>query len=151
MVTVEGHMHTVLDKDQELEFLCSKLIDLEDRSRRDNIRLFGFLEQAEGANTPSFLHTVLPQLTETVFDPQLEFQTAHRLGPRRKDGSSKPRPIIACLLRHKQVRQLMMVARARRPFKTNGYEICIKANFSREANERWKGFLALHPKMRQLK
>ncbi|KAJ1180597.1 hypothetical protein NDU88_005818 [Pleurodeles waltl] len=42
MVTVEDHVHMVLDKDQELEFLCSKLIDLEDRSWRDNICLFSF-------------------------------------------------------------------------------------------------------------
>ncbi|KAJ1210073.1 hypothetical protein NDU88_005441 [Pleurodeles waltl] len=150
MVTVEGHMHMVLDKDQELGFLHSKLIDLEDRSRRDNIRLFGFPEQAEGADTSSFLRTVLPQLTETVFDLPLEFQRAHCLGPRRKDGSSKPRQIIACLLRHEQVRQLLTVARAQGPFKTNGYEIRITANFWRETNERWKGFLALRPKMRQL-
>ncbi|KAJ1172377.1 hypothetical protein NDU88_004224 [Pleurodeles waltl] len=80
MATVEGHMHTVLEKDQELEFLRSKLIDLEDRSRRDNIRLFGFPEQAEGADTPSFHRTVLLQSTKTVFDLPLEFQKAHRLG-----------------------------------------------------------------------
>ncbi|KAJ1123651.1 hypothetical protein NDU88_002119 [Pleurodeles waltl] len=135
MVTVEDHMHTVLDKDQELGFLHSKLIDLEDRSQRDNIHLFGFLEQAEGADTPSFLRTVFPELTETVFDPPLEFQKAHCLGPRRNDSSSKPRLIIACLLRHEQVCQLLTVARACGPIKTNGYEICMMADFSRDSNE----------------
>ncbi|KAJ1093825.1 hypothetical protein NDU88_006916 [Pleurodeles waltl] len=147
---VEGHMHTVLDKDKELGFLRSKLTDLEDRSQSDNICLFGFLEQAEGTDIPSFLRTVLTQLTETVFDPPLELQRAHRLGPRRKVGSSKPRPIIACLLRHEQVRQLLMVAFARGLFKTNGYEIRIPGEFSRESHERRKGLLALRPKLRQL-
>ncbi|KAJ1089916.1 hypothetical protein NDU88_003056 [Pleurodeles waltl] len=150
MATVEGHIHTVLDKDQELEFLHSKLIDLEGRSHRDNISLFGFPEQAEGTDTSSFLHTVLPQLSKTVFVPPLDFQRAHHLGPRRKDGTSKPRPIIACLLRHKQVCQLLSVARAHGPFKMNSYVICITANFSRETNDCRKGFLALRPKMRQL-
>ncbi|KAJ1111620.1 hypothetical protein NDU88_008937 [Pleurodeles waltl] len=150
MATVEGHMHSVPDRDQELEFLRSKLIDLEDISGRDNIHLFGFPEQAEGTDTPSFLRTVLPQLTETVFDPPMEIQRAYCLGPKRKNCSSKPRPIIACLLRHDQVHQIMIVARARGPFKTNGHEIRITADFSRETNERRRGFLELCPKMRQL-
>ncbi|KAJ1200490.1 hypothetical protein NDU88_004314 [Pleurodeles waltl] len=55
MTTMEDHVNTVLGKDQELLFLRSKLIDLEDISRRDSICLFGFLEYAEGTDTPSFL------------------------------------------------------------------------------------------------
>ncbi|KAJ1090052.1 hypothetical protein NDU88_003192 [Pleurodeles waltl] len=153
MATMEDHVHTVLDKDQELLFLRSKLIDLENRSRRDNICLSGFPEHAE-VQTPhstvqSFLHSVLPKLNEKVFEPRLEFQRAHCLGPKRKDGTSKPRPIIACLLRHEQVRQLLSAARAHGPFKTDGYEVRITGDFSRETNERRKGFLALRPRMRQ--
>ncbi|KAJ1177667.1 hypothetical protein NDU88_002919 [Pleurodeles waltl] len=150
MATMEDHVHTVLDKDQELLFVGCKLKDLEDRSQRDNICLFGFPGHAEGTDTPSFLRSVLPKLIETVFEPPLEFQRAHRLGPKRKDGTSKPRPIIACLFRHEQVRQLLSVARVHGPFKTDSYEIRITADFSRETNERWKGFLALRPRIRQL-
>ncbi|KAJ1209135.1 hypothetical protein NDU88_004513 [Pleurodeles waltl] len=36
VITVEDHLNTVPERDQELLFLRSKLIDLEDRSRRDN-------------------------------------------------------------------------------------------------------------------
>ncbi|KAJ1182192.1 hypothetical protein NDU88_007386 [Pleurodeles waltl] len=38
----EDHLNTLTERDQELLFLQSKVIDLEDRSRRDNIRFFGF-------------------------------------------------------------------------------------------------------------
>ncbi|KAJ1100498.1 hypothetical protein NDU88_005583 [Pleurodeles waltl] len=117
MVTMKDHVHTVLEKDQELLFLCSKLTNLEDRSRKDNIRLFGFPEHAEGTDTSSFLHSILPKMTEIAFDPPLEFQRAYRLGPKRKDGTSKPRPIIACLLRHGPARQLLLAARAHDPSK----------------------------------
>ncbi|KAJ1200766.1 hypothetical protein NDU88_004587 [Pleurodeles waltl] len=34
---VEAHVASSQDRDQELLYLCSKMIDLEDRSRRDNI------------------------------------------------------------------------------------------------------------------
>ncbi|KAJ1215733.1 hypothetical protein NDU88_003341 [Pleurodeles waltl] len=107
-------------------------------------------KQAEGTEIPSFLRSVLPQLTEAVFEPPLEFQRAHHLGPKRKDGTSKPRPIIACLLRCKQVRQLLSAARAHGPFKTNGYEIRKTADFSRETNEPRKEFLTLRPRIRKL-
>ncbi|KAJ1205804.1 hypothetical protein NDU88_001230 [Pleurodeles waltl] len=123
MVTTVDLVHTVLDKDQELLFLRSKLIDLEDRSQRD----------------------ILPKLTEIVFKLLLEFQRAHSLGPKRKLC-----PIIACLLRHEQVRQLLSVSRAHRPFKTDDSEIRITGDFSKEANECLRGFLALQTRMRQL-
>ncbi|KAJ1213469.1 hypothetical protein NDU88_001106 [Pleurodeles waltl] len=48
MGTLEAHMTTVQDRDQDLLYLCSKITDLEDRSRSDNIRLFGFPENEEG-------------------------------------------------------------------------------------------------------
>ncbi|KAJ1198701.1 hypothetical protein NDU88_002540 [Pleurodeles waltl] len=43
MGTLEAYMTTVHDRGQDLLYLRSKITELEDRSRRDNIRLFGFL------------------------------------------------------------------------------------------------------------
>ncbi|KAJ1163849.1 hypothetical protein NDU88_004301 [Pleurodeles waltl] len=139
MATMEDHVHTDLDKDQELLFFCSKLIDLEDMSRRDNICLFGFPEHAEGIDTCSFLCSVLPKFTGIVFEPPLEFQRAHRLGPKRKDETSKPCPIIACLLRHEQVRKLLSASRTHRPFKTAGSEIRITATSPRKPTNAGRG------------
>ncbi|KAJ1124298.1 hypothetical protein NDU88_002759 [Pleurodeles waltl] len=80
--TVETHITSFTDRDQELPYLRSKLIDLEDRSRRDNVRFFGFPETIEGADIHSYLRKTLPKLTGLTFDPPLEFQTVHRLGPK---------------------------------------------------------------------
>ncbi|KAJ1177278.1 hypothetical protein NDU88_002539 [Pleurodeles waltl] len=98
------------DRDQELIYLHSKVVDLEDRSRRDNIRLLGFPEEIEGADVQSFLKNILPQLTGLAFNPPLEFQRSHRLGPKHREGANNPRPIIACFLRHTQARQLLQKA-----------------------------------------
>ncbi|KAJ1197703.1 hypothetical protein NDU88_001559 [Pleurodeles waltl] len=102
MGTLESHMTTVQDRDQDLLYLHSKITDLQDRSQRDNVRLFGFLENEEGTDFQAFLSSVLPKLTSLTFDPPLEFQRAHRVGRKHPDGASRPRPIIACLLRHGQ-------------------------------------------------
>ncbi|KAJ1151471.1 hypothetical protein NDU88_004251 [Pleurodeles waltl] len=147
---LETDITSSLDRDQELIYLCSKLIALEDKSRRDNVRFFGFPENIEGADIHSYLRETLPKLTGLTFDPPLEFQRLHRLGPKRLDEANRPRPIIACLLQHVQTSQLLQVARAHGPFRMNGQEIRLTADFSKETSEHRKAFLALQPQLHQL-
>ncbi|KAJ1115261.1 hypothetical protein NDU88_003487 [Pleurodeles waltl] len=99
MGILESQMTTVPDRDQDLLYLRSKIMDLEDRSRRDNIRLFGFLENKGRPDVQAFLCFFLPKMTLLTFDPPLEFQQAHMVCPKCPDGASILRPIIACLLR----------------------------------------------------
>ncbi|KAJ1091550.1 hypothetical protein NDU88_004669 [Pleurodeles waltl] len=102
--SLETQMATSQDRDQDLLYLKRKLTDLEDRSRRDNIHLLGIPENEEGTDIQAFLSSILPKLTSLNFDPPLEFQRVHRVGLKRSDASLRPRPIIACLLRHNQTR-----------------------------------------------
>ncbi|KAJ1082762.1 hypothetical protein NDU88_002927 [Pleurodeles waltl] len=88
---VETQVASSRDQDQELLYLRSKLTDLEDRSRRDNGRSLGFPETIEGEDMLSFLRETLPKLTDIAFDPLLEFQRAHRLGPKRPSTTARPR------------------------------------------------------------
>ncbi|KAJ1188882.1 hypothetical protein NDU88_005639 [Pleurodeles waltl] len=150
--TVEAHASSFQDRDQELLFLRSKLTDLEDRSRRDNVRFFRFSENIEGEDLHGFMRDTLPRLTGITFElePPLEFQKAHRLGPRRPGTDAHPRPIIACLLRHAQSRQLIQKARTQGPCQLDGHTIRILADFSKETSERRRAFLALRPHLRQL-
>ncbi|KAJ1108948.1 hypothetical protein NDU88_006318 [Pleurodeles waltl] len=98
MTTMGDHIHTVQDRVQDLLYLRSRLTDLEDRSHRDNVCFFRFPLHAEGSDTPSFLRAVLPKLTDLTFNPSLEFQGVHRLGPKQQNGTSRPSPIIACVM-----------------------------------------------------
>ncbi|KAJ1151767.1 hypothetical protein NDU88_004547 [Pleurodeles waltl] len=41
LTTVDGQLATLPDRDSELQFLRAKITDLEDRSRRENVRFFG--------------------------------------------------------------------------------------------------------------
>ncbi|KAJ1214370.1 hypothetical protein NDU88_001989 [Pleurodeles waltl] len=147
---VEAHTSSFQDIDQELLFLRSKLTDLEDRSRRDNVRFIGFPENIEGEDLHRFLRDTLPRLTDTVFEPPLEFQRAHRLGPRRTGTDARPRPIMACLLRHTQARQLIQKACTQGPCQLDGHTIRISVDFSKETSDRHRAFLALCPRLSQL-
>ncbi|KAJ1202679.1 hypothetical protein NDU88_006476 [Pleurodeles waltl] len=150
MTTVEAQAASWTNRDQELLHLHNRLTDLEDRSRRNNIRLLGIPEGTEGADIPSYLRDMLPKLTDTTFDPPLEFQRAHRLSPKRQDGKGRPRPIIACMLRHGQARQLLQTARTQGPLRLDTLEVRLSADFSRETAERRRAFLSLRPRLLHL-
>ncbi|KAJ1205290.1 hypothetical protein NDU88_000725 [Pleurodeles waltl] len=85
VATVETQVASWTDRDLKLSHLRSKLTDLE-----DNVRLLGIPEGVEGADIFSYLRDILPKLTDITFDPFLEFQRAHRLGPKRQDGNDCP-------------------------------------------------------------
>ncbi|KAJ1152561.1 hypothetical protein NDU88_005336 [Pleurodeles waltl] len=74
MGSLETQMATSQDRDQDLLYLKSKLTDLEDRSRRGNIRLLGIPENEEGTDMQTFLSSTLSKVTSLDFDPPLEFQ-----------------------------------------------------------------------------
>ncbi|KAJ1128379.1 hypothetical protein NDU88_006758 [Pleurodeles waltl] len=120
---IEAQVASSPDRDQELLFLYSKMMDLEDRSQRDNVRLLGFPENNEGEDIQAFLRETLPKLTGITFDPPLKFQRVHRLGPRRPETAIRPQPIIACLLHHAQARQLIQRARTQRSCQMDGQVI----------------------------
>ncbi|KAJ1092152.1 hypothetical protein NDU88_005264 [Pleurodeles waltl] len=128
--TLETHISTIQDRDQDLSYLQSKVTDLEDRSRRDNIRLLGIPEIEEGTDVQTFLSSTIPKLTSLAFEPPLEFQRTHRVGPKRQDGALRPRTIITCLLRHSQTRQILQVARAHGPFRMDKLEVRITDDYS---------------------
>ncbi|KAJ1106768.1 hypothetical protein NDU88_004166 [Pleurodeles waltl] len=62
LTTVEDQMAILPDQEIELRSLRAKVTDLEDRSCRDNIRLFGIPERKEGPDTKAFLQPLLPDL-----------------------------------------------------------------------------------------
>lgn len=81
-----------------------KLLDLESRSRRDNIRIYGVPEGSEKESTTmvSFVENLLREGLELTEDmPDLRIERAHRsLGP-QPPGDAPPRSIIIKFLSYK--------------------------------------------------
>ncbi|KAJ1169513.1 hypothetical protein NDU88_001406 [Pleurodeles waltl] len=146
VAAMESQVALQTDRDQELLHLRSKLTDLEDRSRRNNVRFLGFPEGIEDTDILSYLRDTLTKLADITFNPPLEFQRAHRLGLKRQNGKDLPRPIIACFLRHGQVRQLLQMSRRQGPLRLGPLEIRLSADFSKETADRRRAFLSLRPR-----
>ncbi|KAJ1103817.1 hypothetical protein NDU88_001238 [Pleurodeles waltl] len=130
--TLETHMSTIQDRDRDLSYLRSKVTDLEDKSRRGNIHLHGIPENEEGTDVQTFLSSTIPKLTSLAFEPPPEFQPANRVGPKCQDGALRPWPIIACLLRHSQTRQILQAAQTHGPFRMDKLEVRITADYSKD-------------------
>ncbi|KAJ1101018.1 hypothetical protein NDU88_006093 [Pleurodeles waltl] len=132
--------------------LKQKVIDLEDRARRNNIRFYGIPEKMEVNNdVKNLLLTLIPRLLNISFEHPLELQRAHRIRSRTSTSTleSRPRSIIACLLRHEQVRQILTAARKPGPYDLEGHKVFIAADFSTETNAKRKAFLQLRLRLRK--
>ena len=70
--------------------LLEKLISFEDRSHRNNIRVVGLPEGAEGSNPTKFIQSFLQKTFEQEFPSPPEIDRAHRTGPQPPAGGNPP-------------------------------------------------------------
>ena len=117
------------DNDQ----LCERLRDLEDRSRRDNLRIDGIaeLENETWEQTEEILHNLFKEKLELE---NISVERAHRVGNK---GKNKKRTIVLKLASFKD--KLKIISEAR---KLKGTNISINEDYSKETleirKEKWK-------------
>ena len=117
------------DNDQ----LCERLRDLEDRSRRDNLRIDGLaeLENETWEQTEEILHNLFKEKLELE---NISVERAHRVGNK---GKNDKRTIVLKLASFKD--KLKIISEAR---KLKGTNISINEDYSKETleirKEKWK-------------
>lgn len=79
---------------EQQKTLQRKLTDLESRSRRNNIRIFGVTEGEEGNSMPKFIEKLLRDELPLPQDLELKIQRAHRSPAFKPKSEAPPRPII---------------------------------------------------------
>ncbi len=88
----------VTDLRNQLERLTEKMTDMENRSRRNNVRLVGLPEGAEGSNAAGFLRVNLSKWIPSLKGHDIEIDRAHRVYDGGR-GSDRPRTLIFRVLR----------------------------------------------------
>ncbi|RXN27912.1 LINE-1 type transposase domain-containing 1 [Labeo rohita] len=97
---------------QEIINLRDKIVEMEDRSRKCNVRLVGLPESAEGENAVQFLQENLPKWIPSLqVGGKIEIQRAHRIYGGR-DKANRPRTLIFRLLRYQDRERILDGARA---------------------------------------
>ncbi len=106
----------VTDLRNQLEQLTEKMTDMEDRSRRNNVRLVGLPEGAEGSDAAGFLRVNLSKWIPSLKGRNIEPDRAHRVYDGGR-GSDRPRTLIFRVLRWHDRSEILKGARQAYPVK----------------------------------
>ncbi|KAJ1181788.1 hypothetical protein NDU88_006987 [Pleurodeles waltl] len=148
---IESHLDKTPDTSHDIWYVQQKMTDIEDRSRRNNLKIIGHLEQIEKDDMLGFVTNLIPTLINITVTVPLEFQRAHCISSRTSDRSTNPRHTLACCLRHQQARQIITVARKHGPYAYDKEkkQVIITADFSAPTNLKKKQFLHLRSRLKK--
>ena len=136
-----------VDKMEKLiTHLKDKTDDLENRSRRSNIRIVNVPEQAEGRDAVGFLEKFIPQiLGMDNFTSPVTLERAHRIG--RK--SDRPRPLIAKFLNFRDKEKVLRLARSKGEMSYKNKKISFYPDYSADMQRRRDEFLDVKRMLRE--
>ncbi len=115
-VAAREDRRAVTDLRNQLERLTEKMTDIEDRCRRNNVRLVGLPEGAEGPDSAGFLRVNISKWIPSLRGRDIEIDRAHRVydGGRSSD---RPRTLIFRVLRWHDRSEILKGARQAYPVK----------------------------------
>lgn len=90
--------------------LQEKVTDLEGRSRRNNIRVWGVPEGTEKDSTPEFIERLIREELKLDEDASLQIQRAHRALAQRPAPDKNPRAIIVNFLQYQTKEDILKKA-----------------------------------------
>uniref|UniRef100_A0A8C1MXB6 L1 transposable element RRM domain-containing protein n=1 Tax=Cyprinus carpio TaxID=7962 RepID=A0A8C1MXB6_CYPCA len=129
--------------------LQEKCIDLENRSRRQNIRILNIPEGSENNTPTAFVAKFLSKvLGEENFDGPILIDRAHRsLAPKPRKGE-RPRPIIARLHYYSDKEKIMSLSRSKGKLFFEGAQVHIFPDMSPEVGRQRAAFNQVKAKLR---
>lgn len=83
------------------ENLQAKLSDLEGRSRRNNLRIYGMPEGCEGRNVMEFVAEFIKSELSSLQDIDLQIQRAHRALVPKHSQDAQPGSLVICFLKYR--------------------------------------------------
>uniref|UniRef100_H3AL51 L1 transposable element RRM domain-containing protein n=1 Tax=Latimeria chalumnae TaxID=7897 RepID=H3AL51_LATCH len=144
-----GVKKKVKKMEQQLSTALDRIEDLENRSRRNNLRILGFLEGAEEGNPVKFLQGALPDLLDLDAGQSLEIEWAHQtLGPRPVP-EQHPRAFIVKFLRYPTRDLLLRAAKNLSQLKWRDHRIFIFSDWSRELQLKRQQFWEIRRMLRE--
>ena len=141
---IEEAIKVIEQKHQQLE---ENISELEDRSRRNNLRFSGFTEKAEGAETWEESENQIREFIEENLEmesKEITIETAHRTGSKI---NGKKRAIIVKFLNYKDKDAVLNQYRQKQLWKDNIY---VNGDYSERTAELRKKLFEQAKEIRQL-
>lgn len=131
----------VLEKQREMQ---EKLIDLEARSRRNNLHIYGIPEGSEGSNLLEFVTSFIKsELGLPLTDTGLGIQRCHRALAPKPPRDSPPRSLVLCFLEHRVIEQVLHTAWRKKEVKLEGKRIYFDHDYPSEISRRRKAYAGI--------
>uniref|UniRef100_A0A8C2ER77 L1 transposable element RRM domain-containing protein n=1 Tax=Cyprinus carpio TaxID=7962 RepID=A0A8C2ER77_CYPCA len=151
----EDNVQVCVARIQQMEkdnfYLLDKVDDLENRSRRSNLRFVGVRESSEGSDIAGFMSRLIPQLLgQDNFSTPLIIEWAHRSPTVRQSDRASPRPIMIKLLNFQDKVKILRIAREKKKLEYNGTRIYIYPDFSADLMKKRRSFDSVKRKLREL-
>uniref|UniRef100_A0A3P9HGA3 Uncharacterized protein n=1 Tax=Oryzias latipes TaxID=8090 RepID=A0A3P9HGA3_ORYLA len=136
--TLESHSkrEKVTKTEKKIKELEAGMVEMENRSRRDNIRILNLKEGREGNQPLQFFESWLPTLLGLDANPaiksRIKIDRAHRgLGPR----NARPRPVIINLHNSRDKSWILTALRKKPTLEHDGQRIYIQQDLSAAARQ----------------
>lgn len=135
----------------QIAALFLKTDDFENRLRRNNVRLIGVPEKAEGSNPGDFFEQWLAQaIGREKLSPLYAVERAHRVPTRLPPPGAPPRPVLVRVLHYKDRDVILRAARDLPELAIDNSRISIFPDFSAEVQRRRMQFIAVKKRLRDL-
>lgn len=140
-----------VDKFQKrMDALWSRVEDLENRSRRNNVRIIGL---KEGVETPGNVDKYVMEILAKAFElsgSEFEIERAHRSPVPMPEPNEPPRVIHVRFLRSSAREKVLRVARERRGVDWQGSKLSFFEDVTKELAEKRKAFNPVKRRLREL-
>lgn len=135
----------------QITTLLAKVDDLENRSRRSNIRIVGVPEREEGRDPVAFFENWLMDIMgKNILSPFFAIERAHRVPTRSPPPGAPPRPILMKLLHFRDRDAILRAARDKGEISIHGHRVSFYPDFSNDVQKKRMQFLDIKKRLRGL-
>ena len=132
-VNLENQCNELCNNSLESEFFYKKLVDLEERSGKKDLRIDGIAEKPN-ENWERFEEQLQNVFKEKLGLDNVQIEHVHRVrNKRNKDKRTKPRTIVCKILSYKQKKEVL-----KNPNKLKGTDIFLNEDFCHETIQQRK-------------
>lgn len=137
-----------------MKLLIERADEMENRSRRNNARIVGLIEDEEGRDACTFLESWIPSILG-MNDTALALERAHRIGPQPQKvtdthvTSPPPRTLIMKFLIHRQKEEVMRAAKAKGSLKHKDHTVQFFPDVSAETHKKQRAYDGARQKLHE--
>lgn len=129
----------------------AKTDDIENRLRRNNVRIVGLPEKVEGRDPTTFVEDwLLETFGKEAFSAIFAVERAHRTPPRPPQPGNRPRSMLARILNYRDREVILRLARERGAVQYNGSRVSFYPDFSAEVQRKRLRFTDVKQRLQRL-